>query len=82
MTHFSDDSETIQEALNDAKDWLENNTDADKEDYEEQQKELEAICNPIIKAAYEANGGTAGDGGSGEGDDFADDDEDFDHEDL
>jgi len=31
----SDDAETIQEALNDAKDWLENNTDADKEDYEE-----------------------------------------------
>jgi len=31
----ADDAEIIQDALNDAKDWLDNNTDADKEEYEE-----------------------------------------------
>jgi heat shock protein 5 len=31
-----DDIDTIQDALQDAKDWLENNADADKEDFEEQ----------------------------------------------
>lgn len=30
-----DDVETIQDALQDAKDWLENNSDADKEEFEE-----------------------------------------------
>jgi len=76
-----EDIETINEALEEAKEWLGANPDADKEEYEEQQKDLEEICNPIIKAAYEANGGPSGAGGAGGDEDYYDDD-DFDHEDL
>jgi len=36
-----DDQETIEDALQDAREWLEANQDADKEDFEEQKQELE-----------------------------------------
>ncbi len=36
-----EDIDTIQDALQDAKDWLENNSDAEKEDFEEQLQLLE-----------------------------------------
>lgn len=29
--------------------WLEHNTTAEKDEFEDKQKELEAVCNPIIK---------------------------------
>jgi len=83
-----EDKETIKEALNEAKDWLENNSDADRDEYESQQKELEKTCNPIIKKAYAGGkGGAGGDGaaagaGGKSGSSGNDDDEDFDHEDL
>ncbi len=36
-----DDQETIEDALQEAREWLEANQDADKEDFEEQKQELE-----------------------------------------
>jgi len=40
--------------------WLESNQQASKEEYESRQKELEAICTPIITKMYQSAGGGAG----------------------
>lgn len=56
-----DDKNTIKDAVKDTQDWLNSNSDAEKEEFEEQQKNLENICNPIISQAY---GGQAPPGGS------------------
>jgi heat shock protein 5 len=55
-----DDKQSIEDALKETFDWLDENQDADKEDYEEQLKQLEELCNPIIAKAYE--GGDQDDG--------------------
>jgi len=66
-----EDKETIEEAVNDAIDWLDENSDtADKEELQEKLKELESVCNPIVSKIYQASGGSA-----------ADDDDEFDDED-
>merc|ERR1719313_647481 len=46
------DRETIQEALKETTDWLDDNQNADKEDFEEQQKSLEEKCKPIMSKFY------------------------------
>lgn len=51
------DKQKMNEAINEAKAWLDNNRSADKEDFEEHQKQLENVCNPIISKVYQANGG-------------------------
>jgi heat shock protein 5 len=76
-----DDRSTIIEAVQSTLDWLDENPDAEKEEYEEQMLELEGVCNPIIQSLYQRDGGSEGGGGGrgGEGDeDFDDFDEDFD----
>ena len=35
---------------------MSSNADAEKEDYEEELKELENICNPIVQKAYPKGG--------------------------
>jgi L1 cell adhesion molecule like protein len=63
-----DDKKKIDEAASKTIEWLENNESADKEEFEHQQKELEAICNPIMQKIYQAAGGAppgaAGAGGA------------------
>jgi hypothetical protein len=59
---------------------------SDKEEYDEKQKELEGVANPIMQKVYQASG-MGGPGGEddedfGDEDDFGDDDEDFDHDEL
>jgi len=67
-----DDKTTIEDAVSDTLEWLDDNQDADKEEYDEQYESLEQIVQPIVSAAQGAGGG---------GDD--EDDEDFDmHDDL
>lgn len=56
----SDDKETITEALEETQGWLDSNPEADAEDYEEQLKDLQAICDPIVAEQYEQQGGAAG----------------------
>lgn len=56
----SDDKEKIEETLKEALDWLDENQSAEKEDFEEKLKEVEAVCNPIIKKVYETTGGPSG----------------------
>ena len=43
-----DDKEMILNAIQDGLDWLEDNENAEKEDYEEKQKKIEKITNPIM----------------------------------
>lgn len=48
----SDDISTIQDALTDASDWLNANSDAEKDDFEDKLKELQSVCDPIISKVY------------------------------
>jgi len=48
----SDDIETMSEALRDAQTWMYSNDDADKDEYEEHMKDLQAVCDPIIAKVY------------------------------
>jgi heat shock protein 5 len=64
-----DDKETLLKAVEDALEWLDDNQEAEAEEYEEKQKEVEAIAKPIMKEVY-ANAGPAG------GDDEEEEDED------
>merc|ERR1719201_1425190 len=73
-----EDKEKLEEAVKETLDWLDENDDADVEEFEEKQKELEGIANPIMSKIYKNGGG----GGGGEGgDDDDEDDEDFDFDD-
>ena len=49
-----EDHEALDEAIKEALEWLDDNQEAEKEDYDDKQKELEAVANPIISAAYQA----------------------------
>merc|ERR1711935_236940 len=71
-----EDKETLEEAIKEALEWLDDNQEAEKEDYEEKQKELEGVANPIIQAVYQAEGGGEG------GDDDEEEDEDEDEDEL
>ena len=52
-----DDKSTIKDALTDASDWLNANSDAEKDDFEDKLKELQSVCDPIISAVYQKMGG-------------------------
>lgn len=60
----ADDKQTISEAVQAALDWLDENREATKEEYEERRKSLEEITNPIIKKLYEQHGAPGGAGGA------------------
>ncbi|KAK9139380.1 hypothetical protein Scep_009061 [Stephania cephalantha] len=65
----SDDKEKIESALKEALEWLDDNHNAEKDDFEEKLKEVEAVCNPVIKGVYEKSGGAAASSGSDDDDD-------------
>jgi len=65
-----DDKSTIDSAIKEVLEWLDENQAAEKEDYEEKLKEVEGICNPIVSKVYQKSGG----GGGG--------DEGMDHDEL
>lgn len=75
-----DDKETLEEAIREVLDWIDDNQEADAEEYDEKQKELEGVANPIMQKIYQQSGGAPG-GDDGDFDDYFDDD-DFDHDDL
>jgi len=62
-----DEKSTLTTTVEDALVWLEDNPAASQEEYDEKQKEVEAIANPIIKRAYESS--NSADGASPGGDD-------------
>jgi len=71
------DKETLQEALKETTDWLDDNQNADKEDYEAKQKELEEKAKPIM-AKFAGGMGEDGPAASGS----TDEDEEGDADEL
>ena len=55
--------------IDEALDWLEENPEAETEEYAEKQKEVEQVANPIMKNVYSQSGDAGGD----EDEDFGDD---------
>ncbi|KAH0658475.1 hypothetical protein KY289_027223 [Solanum tuberosum] len=49
----SNEKEKIETATKEALEWLDDNQSAEKEDYDEKLKEVEAVCNPIIRGLVE-----------------------------
>jgi len=52
-----DDKKAIESKVDEVMTWLETAEHAEKEEFESMQKEVEAICNPIIQKLYAATGG-------------------------
>lgn len=77
-----DDKETINEAVTETLDWLDENQEADKDELEEKKKELEEVVNPIMKGLYEGAGGAPGGEDDDDFDDDFDDDDFEDHDEL
>ncbi|KAL8127630.1 luminal-binding protein 5-like [Apium graveolens] len=69
----SEEKEKIEEAVKEALEWLDDNQNVEKEDYDEKLKEVEAVCNPIIKDVYQRSGATTA---------AEDDDDDDSHDEL
>ncbi|ORX84562.1 70 kDa heat shock protein 2 [Basidiobolus meristosporus CBS 931.73] len=55
-----DDKKKLEEAINSTISWLDNSQEASKEEYEDKQKELEGVANPIMTNMYQAAGGAPG----------------------
>jgi len=72
-----EDKETIEEALEASIKWLDENQQAETEEYKEQKKEVEGVVQPIISALYKDAGGGAGGGAPG-----GDEDEDNENDEL
>ena len=64
-----DEKETLVEAIDEALDWLEENPEAEAEEFEEKRKEVEKISGPIMRKVYGDSAGGAG----GDDEDFGDD---------
>lgn len=55
-----DDRKVIIDKCNEVISWLDANQLAEKEEYDDKQKDLEKICNPIIQKLYAAGGAPGG----------------------
>jgi len=55
-----DERKVINDKCDDAIKWLDANQLAEVEEFTEKQKEIEAVCNPIITKLYQAGGGAPG----------------------
>merc|ERR1719266_2447634 len=69
----AEDKKELQDMIDETLDWLDENPEAEKEDYDEKQKEVENVANPIMRQFYA--GGEGGEGGGDDEDmgDFGDD---------
>ncbi|GAQ85122.1 heat shock protein [Klebsormidium nitens] len=54
------DKERLEKEIEDAIQWLDNNQLADTEEFEEKQRELENVANPIMQKMYGGGGGAPG----------------------
>merc|ERR1712226_475309 len=57
------DKKMINDKCDDCIKWLDANQTAEKDEFEDKQKELEQICNPIIQKLYGQAGGAEGGAG-------------------
>ena len=60
-----DECQQIRDKCDDGIRWLDSNQSAEKDEYEDKLKEIEAVCNPIIQKAYQAGGGGGAPPGAG-----------------
>lgn len=58
-----EDKEKLDKAINETIAWLDASQEGSKEEYEEKQKELEAVANPIMQKLYGAAGAPGAEGG-------------------
>lgn len=56
----AEDKKTILDKCDEVIRWLDANQLAEKEEFDDKQKELEKVCNPIITKMYQAAGGAGG----------------------
>ncbi|CAI9766110.1 unnamed protein product [Fraxinus pennsylvanica] len=56
----ADDKKKIEDAIEQAIQWLEGNQLGEADEFEDKMKELEGICNPIIAKMYQGAGGDMG----------------------
>merc|ERR1712086_759374 len=54
------DKKELQDLIDETLDWMDENPEADKEDYDEKMKEVEQVANPIMRNVY-AGAGSDGD---------------------
>jgi len=66
------DKETVEEAVDKAIKWIENNKDASVDDLKQQKKDLESIVQPIVGKLYEGQGQAPPPGGAAPDDDTKD----------
>merc|ERR1712232_718516 len=57
----AEDKKELQDMIDGTLDWMDENPEADKEDYDEKLKEVEQIANPIMRDLYAGAGGAGGD---------------------
>merc|ERR1712070_58028 len=57
-----EDKSAVKDGLTDAQDWLNANSDAEKDEIEDKLKELQAVCDPIIQKVYQSMGGQGQEG--------------------
>jgi heat shock protein 5 len=62
-----EDKQTLEDAVKETIEWLDEHKDADKEAYANKLKEIEGISNPIVSKLYQQAGGAGGEGGAPEG---------------
>merc|ERR1711972_1123415 len=68
-----DEQSKIEEVTNEKIKWLEDNPEADADEFKAQKKEMEDIVQPIIAKLYQGQGGAPpGDEGGDEDDEFKD----------
>jgi len=53
----TDKKEEATKVIDEGLKWLDANQTAEKEEYEDKQKEIEAVCNPIMASVYQGGGG-------------------------
>jgi len=64
----AEEKKSIDDAVAETISWLDNNPNAEKEVYEQKQKSLEQVCNPILAKMYQgAQAGAGGPGAAGMG---------------
>ena len=56
----AEDIATVSEAVDEGIEWLDENQEADPEEYEEQKRSVEEVVTPIISALYQDDSGPAG----------------------
>merc|ERR1719506_736553 len=66
----AEDKKELQDLIDETLDWMDENPEADKEDYDEKMKEVEQVSNPIMRNVY---AGGAGGGEDEDAGDFGDD---------